>query len=108
MQEAPPDEGVSVSEAAREFESASALDDVRAKLRTIQETFPELPTDALAAFIADLLQVPAKRRDDPDALDHLFADWHKRALFAKAQRERPTEPIRTSDDWEKLPDRSFG
>lgn len=33
---------------------------------------------------------------------------HKQALFVAAQRVSPEKPVRTVEDWEKLPDRSFG
>lgn len=66
-----------------------------------------MPGGALASFIADVLQVSAKRGDERDTLDLLLSEWHKRAFFANAQHERPTEPVRTSADWDKLPDRSF-
>jgi hypothetical protein len=97
-----PLEGVgSMAWAAEYFEHASASPDVRRMWQTIQDQMANLPEHSLYEFIGELFEA------DADSALLVLQRWHHMALFAKAESERPTEVIRSVDDWNELPERGF-
>ena len=73
------------------------------KLDTIQEFLPHMPEDALRDLLLDFWH--AGHSDSESAIQEVVDDWYRRALFVSAQQVAPVSPVRTSEDWQKLPDR---
>jgi hypothetical protein len=94
-------EGSSMAWAAEHFEHASVSPDVPRMWQTIQDQMPNLPENSLPELIGELFDA------DADSVLGVLQRWHHMALFAKAESERPTEVIRSVDDWNKLPERRF-
>lgn len=83
---------------------------VESRWREIQIAMLDLPDQSIPALLSDFMRAVADSHagTNPDAMGQFLDDWYKRALFAKAQTKRPEKAVRSREDWDKLPDRSFG
>jgi len=72
---------------------------------TIRAEIPSLQPEHLADLKADLDRLSAAPTSSMTF--EVLEDWYHRVLSMRAQREKPVEPVRSTEEFEALPSRSF-
>lgn len=92
--------------AARQIDAVTRQDSpILAQWQAIQDELRDMPPDALRDLFLDFVRtvvVLDESDSDPDEnpLLDLIEQWYRRALFVRAERERPSGPI---DRWPQVP-----
>ncbi len=72
---------------------------------TIRAEIPSLQPEHLADLKADLDR--ASVAPTASRTFEVLEDWYHRIVSMRAQREKPVEPVRSIEEFEALPSRSF-
>jgi hypothetical protein len=103
--------GVATPAWAAEVEAAVRTSPhVGRKWQTIQSAIGDMPPGAMAELMVQLTRALADSSGRPvvtQTVVDVIDEWYHRALFVRANRDDPVEPVFTVGDWNQLPDREL-